>query len=609
MALDTAGVRAMCRAIAHRGPDDERVEVDPGRVGLGFRRLSIIDVAHGAQPIRSEDGRVAVTCNGEIYNFARLRTELAGRGHRFRTASDCEVIVHLWEELGAGLLARLEGMFAIALWDEGAGTLMLARDRFGVKPLYWAHVRGGIVYGSEPSALLASGLIEARPDPVAIAGSLVLQYVPAPRTGFVGIQKLSGGERLLLCDGRVRIERWWRPSYMRPHGKPLAVAEALERVDAVVGEATRSRLISEVPLGAFLSGGIDSSIIVSYMAEALGQVRTFSIDFDEGAFSEGAYARRVSEIYGTEHHDFVVQPDMVPLVAEAVKHLGEPYADSSAIPTYLLSELTKREVTVALSGDAGDEAFGGYTRYRLAAAADRWGPLPGLLGRVATTAMPRAVGARWPQLPRIADALAIGPRHRYASLMTHFPPRELERILTPAFRAQVADLWEPWRTLEPPRLPAPDRYQAIDVENYLAWDLLPKVDRMSMTHALEVRSPFLDPNVHEVAFSLPPDLRLRRRTTKWILKELAARRGLPDDLVHRPKQGFGIPVGQWFRHELRGWLEDILRDPRTRGRGIVEPAAVDRLIADHVGGLADHTPRLWNLVMLELWHRTYIDVC
>lgn len=608
VALDVDDVRRMCRAVAHRGPDDERVHHESERVALGFRRLSIIDVAAGAQPLTSEDGAVVTTCNGEIYNFLALRDELAGRGHRFATGSDCEVITHLWEEEGHGLLDRLRGMFAVALWDRTSQTLMLARDRFGVKPLYWADVPGGIIYGSEPSALLASGLLDARPDPSAIAESLVLQYVPPPRTGFLGMHKLGPGERLIFRDGRVDVARWWRPALGSRNDTTMTPGEALARVDDAVRDATTARLISEVPLGAFLSGGVDSSIIVSYMAEALPRVQTFSIDFSEETFSEGAHARRVSEIYGTEHHEFLVEPDMVPLIAEAVRHLGEPFADSSAIPTYLLSELTKRHVTVALSGDGGDEAFAGYTRYRVAAGVDGWGPAPALIGRAARAVMPRAVSARWPQVARAADALAIGSRHRYASLMSHFSPHTLGDLLTPEFRAQVEDLWAPWNGLKPSRLPAPDRYQALDIENYLPGDLLPKVDRMSMSHALEVRSPFLDHHLHDVAFSLPPDMRMRRGTTKWILKELAVRRGLPHDLAYRTKQGFGIPIGQWFRRELRGWLESILRDPQTRGRGIFEAHAVDRLIDDHVAGLTDHTPRLWNLLMLEIWHRTYIDV-
>jgi asparagine synthase (glutamine-hydrolysing) len=517
------------------------------------------------------------------------------------------VIVHLWEEKRHRLLEHLHGMFAIALWDSSTQTLMLARDRFGVKPLYWAEVAGGIIYGSEPSALLASGMLVARSDPAAIAESLVLQYVMPPRTGFAGMQKLAPGQLLLFCEGRARIERWWRAPRSSRNGAVVTAAEAIDRVDAAVREATTTRLMSEVPLGAFLSGGVDSSIVVSYMAEALSHLQTFSIDFDEPEFSESAYARRVSQLYGTQHHEFVVQPDMVPLVAAAVRHLGEPYADSSAIPTYMLSELTRRHVTVALSGDGGDEAFGGYLRYRLAAGADRWGRAPAVVGRLAGAVMPRAVATRWPRLPRAAESLAIGTRHRYASLMTHFSPSQLEQLLTPQFRAQVPDLWGPWRALESPRLPVPDRYQVVDIETYLPGDLLVKVDRMSMSHALEVRSPFLDHHVHEVAFGLPPASRMRRGTTKWILKELALRRGLPGDLVHRPKQGFGIPVGRWFRRELRSWLEDVLRDPRTRTRGIFDQHAVDRLIDDHVSGRADHTPRLWNLMMLELWHRAYLD--
>jgi asparagine synthase (glutamine-hydrolysing) len=377
-------LRRMCDVIAHRGPDDEAFHVEPGRVGLGFRRLSIIDLDGGRQPIADEDGRNLVTCNGEIYNFRQLGEGLRARGHRFRTGSDVEPVVHLYEESGVECLQKLQGMFAIALWDSGRNRLLLARDRMGVKPLYWAEVRGGLVYASEPGAILASGLVEALPDLSALAQYMTLQYVPAPMSGFAGIQKLAPGERLVWEAGALRTERWWQLEY-EPKHEP---ADLLGELDALLDEATAMRMVADVPVGAFLSGGIDSSLVTSYMAAHSTQVRTFSIDFPHARFSEGRYARQVSELYGTQHEEFLVEPDIVPTVAEAVRHAGEPFADSSAIPTYLLSELTRRHVTVALSGD-------GATRHSRATSATNWRPRSIASARCPTSAgrSPTASGA------------------------------------------------------------------------------------------------------------------------------------------------------------------------------------------------------------------------
>lgn len=595
----------MCEAIRHRGPDAGGELLVPGKVALGFRRLAIIDLARGDQPIADESRKVHVTCNGEIYNFGALRAELEAAGHRFATASDTEVIAHLYEERGAACLEALQGMFAIALWDASAERLLLARDRLGVKPLYWAPVRGGLLYASEPGAILASGLVEGRPDPAALAEYLTLQYVPPPRSGFAGIEKLAPGERLVYEAGEARVERYWKLDF--DHPEDLGEEEALERLDALLGEATRERLVADVPLGAFLSGGIDSSLVVSYMAEAGGTVRTFSVDFPEAGFSEGEHARRVAGIYGTEHQDHVLEPEIAPLVEEAVRHAGEPFADSSAIPTLLLSKMTRESVTVALSGDGGDEAFAGYRRYLLARTADRLGALRSparlLRGREGLLRLPGGA-----QLRRAVDAFALGPGQRYASMMSHFSPAELAILCTPGFIARAGGLGAAWdETLAPPRLQGLNRYLALDTETYLPGDLLLKVDRMSMATALEVRSPLLDYRVQEFAARLPDRMKLRGRTTKWALKELARRRGLPDDLVHRRKQGFGVPVGAWMRSELRPWVEDLLLSEASLGRGYFEPDGVRRLVREHLEGTADHTYRVWNLAVLELWHRRWID--
>lgn len=601
---DRETLRRMCAAIAHRGPDDAGDHFVPGKVALGFQRLAIIDLETGEQPIASEDSKVHVTCNGEIYNFRRLRAQLQSRGHDFRSGSDSEVIAHLYEERGAGCVRDLQGMFAIALWDERAERLLLARDRLGVKPLYWARVGDGILYASEPGAILASGLIDPRPDPQAILEYLTLQYVPPPRSGFGGIGKLAPGESLVYEAGETRIERYWELDFSDTES--LSDEEALDRLDALAAEATRERLVSDVPIGAFLSGGVDSSLVVSYMAEASSQVRTFSIDFPEAGFSEVEHARRVAQIYGTEHEDRVLEPAIIPLVADVVRHAGEPFADSSAIPTLLLSQMTREHVTVALSGDGGDEAFGGYERYLLAA-----GPYPRAHGAAALLEKSGALSLlpdRLDRLRRGTALLAMPPAARYASMMSHFRPTELAAICTPAFLAAAGDPETSWEhTLALPDLPGIDRYLALDTATYLPGDLLLKVDRMSMATALEVRSPFLDYRIHEFAAKLPTRMKLRSRQSKWLLKELAKRRGLPDDLVRRRKQGFGVPIGAWMRQELRPWVEGILLDPESLDRGYFRPDQVRGLLADHLDGRADNTYKLWNLTVLELWHRSSID--
>jgi asparagine synthase (glutamine-hydrolysing) len=598
---DRETLRRMCAAIAHRGPDDAGELFIPGEVALGFRRLAIIDLETGNQPLASEDGTVQVTCNGEIYNFRQLRAQLQARGHDLRSASDSEVIAHLYEERGADCLEELQGMFAIALWDERARRLLLARDRLGVKPLYWAEAGGGILYASEPGAILASGLVERRPDPRALLDYLTLQYVPAPRSGFAGIQKLGPGEMLLYEGGETQISRYWDLDFDKPGGE--SDAEVLERLDALLATATRERMVADVPLGGFLSGGIDSSLVVSYMAEASNRVRTFSIDFPEAGFSEGRHAQRVAELYGTEHENHVLEPAMVPLISDAVRAAGEPFADSSAIPTLMLSRVTRERVTVALSGDGGDEAFAGYERYltvderrllRLGARA------AGRLG--ATSLLPEG------RLRRGAELAARPPHHRYAALMSHFTPAELTALCAPGFLAAAGDPAAAWEeTLDPPALPGVDRYLALDVATYLPGDLLLKVDRMSMSTALEVRSPFLDYRVQELAAGLPAQMKLRGGTTKWALKELARRRGLCDELVDRRKQGFGVPIGPWLRRELRPWVEDLLLDPGSLGRGYFDPGQVRRLLQGHLDGSADNPYKVWNLAVLEQWHRSWID--
>ena len=604
---DETTLRAMCDALQHRGPDDWGVYIEPGRVGLGFRRLSIIDLESGHQPLFGEDRATVATCNGEIYNFLELRADLEARGHRFATRSDSETIVHLYESHGPDFLHRLQGMFAVALWDKKTKTLLLARDRLGVKPLYWAPIGDGLLYASEPAAIFASGMIDPAPDPPALLEYLTLQYVPPPRTGFAGLQKLRPGEVLRAGRSGTEVKRYWR---LLPDPTPEKVSEeeALDALDALLEDATASRLIADVPLGAFLSGGIDSSLIVSYMAERLPNVATFGIDFPDDQFSEGAHARRVAEIYGTDHEEFVVEPGMVPRIGDLIGYLGEPFADSSCIPTFLLSEMTRRHVTVALSGDGGDEAFGGYVRYRIAATADRLDPWAPRVARSVRAAIPDALLSRLPRVHRGLDAVGRSAHDRYSAMVTHFSPERLVRLCRPAFLETAGGPRAAWDgVLRLPEVPGVSRYLALDTETYLPGDVLLKVDRMSMAHNLEVRSPFLDYRVHEFAARLPGSLKLHRTTTKFLLRRLALRRGLPKDLVRRPKQGFGVPVGRWLREDLRPWMRDVLLDPEGATSAYFCPGAVATLVDQHTSGTVDHTSRLWNLLVLELWHQHWMN--
>jgi asparagine synthase (glutamine-hydrolysing) len=605
--VDGHRLRRMADAIRHRGPDSDGFLIERGRVGLGFRRLSIIDLAGGDQPLHNEDRTVSVTCNGEIYNFIELRQDLMRRGHSFATGSDVEVLAHLYEERGTGLLTELQGMYAMALWDHKENKLLLARDRMGKKPLYWAQVPGGILYASEPAAILASGLIEPEPDLEALVEYLTLQYVPPPRSGFRGVHKLEPGEALTFQDGRIERFRYWR---LEHPAKPrhTEAEPALEELDALLRDATRCRLIADVPVGAFLSGGIDSSIVVAYMAELADEVRTFSIDYPVAGFSEGAHARKVAERFGTDHTEMLVEPDMVPVVAAAARQMGEPFADSSAIPQYLVSQVTRRHVTVALSGDGGDEAFGGYERYRVAAGADRLGPAARLIGRAGQVLMPASLVGRAPRVALGFEALAESRHDRYAKMMAEFFPERLARLCRPELLEAAGGPRRTWESyLALPDVKGVNRYMALDIETYLPGDILAKVDRMSMAHSLEVRSPMMDYRFYELAAALPGNFKVRGATLKWLLKELAVRKGVPADVVHRRKQGFSIPIGPWFRKDLRGWLEGILRDPATQARGYFRQEAVDSMLDEHIAGRADHTHRLWNLAMLELWHRDWID--
>ena len=609
----------MIGTIRHRGPDDEGVWTD-GLCGLAHARLSIIDLSPaGHQPMSSSDGEVWLTYNGEIYNFAEIRSELAAIGYVFRSRTDSEVIANGWHAWGPALFPRLRGMFALALWDRRSRRLILARDRLGKKPLYYATTGTGFLFGSEIKAVLAWPDIERTPNFGAIDDYLSLQYVPAPRTAFAGIFKVPAAHYLIveadLAGGWHLGEplRYWElPAPQAARTLPSPAALQAELV-AHLEEAVRLRLMADVPLGAFLSGGIDSSSVVAMMARAGGgRVRTFSIGFADKNYDERRYARMVAERYGTEHEEFVVEPDAVAVLPKLVWHYGEPFADPSAIPTYYVSEMARRRVTVALNGDGGDEAFLGYSRYRAMrrlAQLDRL-PRAAHLGAARLLGLAPSVMRRKLRLAQIRDILkadADAPAQRYAPAMVFFADRDKADGYGQAMRDRLAQ-----STLDhlAPYFAAREDLVSganwADIHTYLPDDLMVKVDVASMAHGLETRSPLLDHVLLEWAARIPAAIKMKGGTTKALFKAAMAPY-LPREILHRKKMGFGVPLERWFRHDLRELAYDTLLGQRARERGIMRPDYVRRLLDEHCTGGRNHHTRLWALLMLELWFRTWID--
>ena len=612
--VDGALIQRMCQLLAHRGPDGEGIHVE-GPVGLGHRRLAIIDLSPAArQPMGTADGQLWITHNGEAYNFQALRTALQARGHRFRSQSDTEAILLAYREFGVESLDRLRGMYAFAIWDAERRTLLLARDRLGKKPLYYLLDRAGIAFASEPKAFLADPEFKAQPDLEAISQYLTYQYVPSPLTAFQGIRKLPPAHYLLVQDGQVSVRRYWKLRYTPK--RHLTEEAACEELLARLREAVRLRLTSDVPLGAFLSGGIDSGTVVALMADLGARpVKTFSIGFEEKEYDELAYARLVARRYQTEHHEFVVRPKAVEIFPLLVWHYNEPFADSSAIPTFYLAQLARQHVTVALNGDAGDENFAGYDRYVANRLAARYERIPRPLRRTLEAlvrAIPAAPRSRTlvARGKRFFEALAEPPERRYARWVSHFQPGLKGELCTPEFQRAagagdpVERLVEAYRASDAPDLI--DATLDVDVNTYLPDDLLVKVDVATMAHALEGRSPLLDHEFMEFCASLPSHLKLRGRVKKYIFKR-AVRNLLPPEIIHRPKMGFGVPLDHWFRHDLREMAYDLLLGPRALGRGYFHREVVQRLLDEHVQGVRSWHYQLWNLLVLELWHRMFID--
>ncbi len=597
-------VRTMCAQIRHRGPDDEGI-LARDNWAIGMRRLSIIDLTTGHQPMSNEDGSVWVVFNGEIYNYRTLRDRLHASGHQFRTESDTEVLVHLYEEEGVEGFKRLRGMFAAATWDNRTRELVLVRDRFGKKPLYWAALDSGLYFGSELKCLQAAG-IPLEIDEEALRLYLVFGYVPDPRSIFRAVHKLSPGCWLMYrADGSLRHGRYWTlPAPAEEPPPDLSEEQACEQIRQVFDESVRLRMIADVPLGAFLSGGIDSSLVVASMARQSSMpVKTFSIGFEEARFNELPYARQVAERYHTEHHEILVRPDAISMVERLVRHFDEPFADSSAIPTYLVSEFAARHVKVALSGDGGDELFAGYDNFFKVDALRVLDRIPLFLRQFAG-----AVGERLPYSAYGKNYLRMisrsSPLERYFELC-HFPFALRQRMLEPHWMLPSDEAF--WRATFPDcLLPGPvdilTQAQYFEATAKLSGDMLVKVDRMSMAASLEVRSPMLDQELAGLAAKLPHRWKMSGGKGKRILiKALGSR--LPAELLNRPKQGFALPISVWFRGPLRSMLWDHLTSRSFQERGVVRPGFVKNMLEEHDSGRRNNALWLWMLLMLELWFR------
>ena len=611
--IDRPLLERMNASLFHRGPDAGGLHLEPG-IGLAHRRLSIIDVSSGQQPLYNEDGSVAVVFNGEIYNFQELAKELTACGHTFRTHSDTEAIVHGWEEWGEACVTRFRGMFAFALWDRNRETLFLARDRLGVKPLYYAQLGGGfLVFGSELKALMVHPGLRREIDPAAVEDYFAYGYVPEPRTIFKGVFKLGPGCTLTLRRGRPAsqpVEYWDVP--FKAATAPTE-QEASEELIFRLRESVKLRMISEVPLGAFLSGGVDSSAIVAMMAGLAAEpVVTCSISFGDAAFNESAYAQTVADRYRTQHHVEQVDPDDFSLVDRLARLYDEPYADSSAIPTFRVCELARKTVTVALSGDGGDESFGGYRRYRLHVNEERVRsllplqmrrPVFGLLGRLYPKAdwAPRVFRAK-----STLEALARNSVEAYFHTVSFLHDGMRRELFSERFRTEL----QGYAAVEvlkrhAARAPADDPLsliQYLDLKTYLVGDINTKVDRASMAHSLEVREPLMDHPLVEWLSSLPPGLKLRSGEGKYLLKKALAPH-LPAEILYRPKMGFAVPLARWFRGPLRQPVRDAVLGPVLAETGWFNAAYLNRLVSDHQSGLRDYSTPLWTLLMFESFLR------
>jgi asparagine synthase (glutamine-hydrolysing) len=600
-------------AIRHRGPDDDGFYIN-GPVGLGMRRLAIIDLKSGQQPIHNQDETTWIVFNGEIYNYLELRQQLEKLGHTFYTNSDTEAIVHAYDQYGTDCPKYLRGMFAFAIWNERTQELFLTRDRVGKKPILYAEVNGQLVFGSEFTALLQHPDLSREIQPEAIDAYLSFMCVPAPLTAYRSIRKLEPGHWLRWRKGEITIERYWQPDFSQK--LDISEEEAGERAIEILRDSVKVRLMSEVPLGAFLSGGIDSSAVVALMAqESSEKVKTFSIGFEEQDFSELHHARRVAEWVGADHHEFIVRPDAIEILPLLVEHYGEPYADSSAVPTYYVARETRKHVTVALNGDGGDESFAGYERYAAMQLAENYRKVPKFLrqtvnagvGLIPTSELSRS---RLRSGKRFLEAASLPKVDRYLRWVSIFDAAAKSTLYSDAFKSETTSgyaksLLEPW-FVRANGSGFVDASLLADLMTYLPNDLLVKVDIATMAVSLEARSPFLDHHVIEFAASLPEKFKLRGLTTKYLLKKVL-RKLLPSENLDRRKMGFGVPIGHWFRGKMQPFLREVVLSEKALNRGLFKPETVRQLIDQHTEGKRDYSHQLWTLLMLELWFQRFID--
>ncbi len=622
-AVDEDVLSRMTAVLRHRGPDDhgtyyrplDAANDHPVGVALGHRRLSIIDLAGGHQPMSNEDGSVWVLLNGEIYNFRQLRCRLEAAGHRFRTQCDTEVLVHLYEEEGEQFVRQLNGMFALAIWDSPRNQLLLARDRLGQKPLFYRREANRLLFASELKSIVQVPDVPRQIDPQALDLYLVYQYVPHPWTIFAGTSKLSPGHYAVWRADRLEVRPYWQPDLNRED--PLPANEYKEELRRLLRSAVQLRLQSDVPLGAFLSGGVDSTIIVALMQQ-LGDepARTFSIGFAERQYDETRFARLAARHLGTRHQEFRVEPDAVEILPKLVWHYDEPFADSSAVPTWYVSQLTRQHVTVALTGDGGDELFAGYPRYRAVALAARCDRLPRPLRKVLAGPIRRLIppSARYKsplrRLRRFLEQLDQAPPERYLGWIAIFDADQRRALYTDEFARSLPEedpldfLAQAQRLSE--KRDAVTSTSLMDLLTYLPCDLMTKVDIASMAHGLECRQPMLDYRVVELAARMPLRYKLRGGRGKRLLLE-AFGHLLPGEICRRGKMGFGVPLDSWFRGPLAPFAESLLLDRRTASRGYFRRQRVAQLLSEHIAGRADHSYRLWSLVVFELWQRTWVD--
>jgi asparagine synthase (glutamine-hydrolysing) len=613
--VDKTLLQRMTSCLSHRGPDDEGIYIKDN-IGLGHRRLSIIDLSTLAhQPMPNEDETIWIIYNGEIYNFPELREGLIEKGHIFRSRSDTETIIHLFEEHGIECLKCLRGMFAFAIWDEKNKSLFLARDRVGKKPLYYWYSPETFVFASEIKSILQDENYSREPDFTAIHHYLTYQDVPSPWTAFKGIKKLPPSHYLILSNGRVEMKRYWKLSYLPKH--KMGVRDMKNEIIERLKEAVRIRLISDVPIGAFLSGGIDSSAVVAMMSGILNEpVKTLSIGFKEEAYNELKYARMIAEKYKTDHNEFIVNPKATDIIDKLVWHYNEPFADSSAIPTYYVSKLAREHVTVIMNGDGGDENFAGYGRYianEFSRSMRRFLPAPVVRALLPfILIMPHGNDPRnfvW-RLKRFLQEYIKSPEMRNAHWLCHFSTEMKNGLYTGDFLRQFSHIdsfgliIDKYKEAEAETFL--DKTLYTDVMMYLPDDLLVKVDVASMANSLEARSPFLDHEFMEFVARIPSGLKLRGRTTKYILKE-ALKGSLPDEVLYREKMGFAVPIDRWFRNELKEMAYDVLLSERAMCRGYFRKESVRKILDEHISNKWNWQNHIWNLLMLELWHRMFID--